>query len=106
MAAWKKVLLGVGCFISVIVWIPFVVAAVAGWWHPETPGDEWSQAAWLVFYIAFPLTLLTWIAAIVHVARRRDLVETSKRHWIAGLVFASVILPWFWWRLIRPLPTG
>jgi hypothetical protein len=103
MSSSKVRLWGLGCIAGLVSPLPLFVPAFAGYWD----GGEHSVAyviAFVLSAVAMGIYLVTLVAAIVHTTRRDDLQRSARNRWLVALVVLNgFVLPYFWFRLIRPL---
>ena len=103
MSETRKTLWGFGSIAPLVVPAPVLVLALSGFWLDNKHEGSYGVAL-AVWVFAFAVYLVTLICAFVHVARRTDLPDKSRRNWFLGLFFLNgFLLPVFWWRLIRPM---
>jgi hypothetical protein len=103
MPTSKVRLWGVGCIAGLVSPLPLVVPYLVGFWD-----DGRDSVAYVIAFVlsavAMATYLVTLVAAIVHTARRNDVQRATRNRWLVALVVLNgFVLPYFWFRLIRPL---
>jgi hypothetical protein len=99
-----KLCWGLACLIPIVILIPISILAVSGYWL-DGQHDSTYQPALVLAYASFAVYFAAMVGALIHVARRDDLGGNGRAKWILGMVLLNgLLLPVFWWKLIRPLP--
>ncbi len=106
MPAWRKRLWALGCLggpglilaVNAVVWSLYLINGAV---------SDSTQIPLLVpSYLGLAVYLAALVAAFLHVRGRAGFSGKQKRNWYLGLFFLNaLLLPYFWWKLIRPLPT-
>src|SRR4051794_9324674 len=104
MEPWRKRLWGFGTVGQLVLLLPLAVLAPLGYWKTPNQHQGSARIAGAAAVLGIGIYLVTEIAALVRVYRSKSMARESRRRWLWGLfILNALILPVFWWRLIRPL---
>jgi hypothetical protein len=104
MAPDRKKLFTIGCIVSPLVIFALFILGMSGFFF-DGKHETLRHAAVGIDVLAILVLVATAITAFLHVRKRGDLTAQEKRGWYAGLWLLNVVLlPVFWWKLVRPLP--
>jgi hypothetical protein len=102
MASWKKALWGFGAVAQLVLMAPIWVLAISTGFGQHVHG---YRLVGLMAMLGWSIYVVTEITALVYVYRSKFLPRESRRRWLWGLfILNGLVLPVFWWRVIRPLP--
>jgi ABC-type transport system involved in multi-copper enzyme maturation permease subunit len=106
MSSKTKLLFTLGCLIPLPLLTALLLAGVYGGFDGD-PDNVVQGVLFALYWILLACGIATWIAALVTIRRRSDLTSAQRSRWFVLLFFSTLfLLPVFWSRLIRPIPTS